>query len=306
MTEAQTAFFDLPEFGRMADVLEATGRFKILRRLERRTCYVTPDGTPTQRGIFLDVETTGLDPATDQIIELAMVPFDFARDGRIFTVQESFERYRDPGRPIPPSVTELTGISDETVAGQAIDPAEVAAFIEGATIVVAHNAGFDRLFAERFCSAFAKVEWGCSWREIDWRSEGFTEGAKLTQLATAAGFFYSGHHAENDCRAGIEMLSRPLPRSGRLALDILLASIQTPRWRVWATGAPFDRKDTLKLRGYRWNDGADGHPRAWFMDVTAENLEGERQFLRRDVYRRESMPIDAHRIDAIDRYSERH
>jgi DNA polymerase-3 subunit epsilon len=63
--------------------LEASGGYRVLRRILPRTHVHVSDGTPTERGIFLDVETTGLDPATEEVIELAMVPFDFTSDGRV-------------------------------------------------------------------------------------------------------------------------------------------------------------------------------------------------------------------------------
>jgi hypothetical protein len=66
---------------------------------------------------------------------------------------------RDPGRRFRPEITALTGIADGMVAGHAIDPAEVEAFLGAAVLVVAHNAGFDRRFAERFCAAFAQQAW---------------------------------------------------------------------------------------------------------------------------------------------------
>ena len=74
----------------MASALEASGRFRVLRKLESRRLLDTPDGSPTRLGIMLDVETTGLDPAKDQIIELAMVPFTYGLDGRIFEIHEPF------------------------------------------------------------------------------------------------------------------------------------------------------------------------------------------------------------------------
>ena len=47
-----------------------------------------------------------------------MVPFTYALDGRIFEIHEAFQKLRDPGRPIPPEITAITGITDEMVAGQ--------------------------------------------------------------------------------------------------------------------------------------------------------------------------------------------
>ncbi|GAB9241382.1 3'-5' exonuclease [Bradyrhizobium diazoefficiens] len=292
------------ELERMAKILEASGQFRILRRLEPQSAYHSPDGTALHRGIFLDTETTGLDPARDEIIELGMVTFDFSSDGRIFAVGESFSRFRDPGRPVPAAVTALTGITDEMVAGQSIDPAEVTAFLGDAVLVVAHNAAFDRRFAERFCGSFVQVAWACSLHEVPWVEEGFTEGTKLSHIAAACGFFHDGHRAVHDCRAGLEILSRALPRSGRRALDVLLESARAPRWRIRAAGAPFELRDILKTRGYRWDPGENGRPRAWFVDLADEAVDAERDFLRREIYRRD-VDVDARRIDAFDRYSDR-
>ncbi|WP_338835131.1 3'-5' exonuclease [Bradyrhizobium septentrionale] len=297
---------DQSELERMAALLEASGRYRILRRLEPRAVYDAPDGSVLHRGIFLDVETTGTDPSADEIVELAMIPFDFASDGRIFAVHGSFDRLRDPGRPIPTDVVAITGITDEMVAGQSIDPADVEAFVDdnSVVLVVAHHAGFDRAFAERFCGAFARLPWACSWREIPWTDEGFADGTKLANLAAGCGFFHGGHRAVDDCRAGVELLSRRLPRSGRRALDVLLESARTPLWRIRAVGAPFELREALKARLYRWDPGENGRPRAWFVDVAGDALEAERAFLRKEIYRRH-VDIEARRIDAYDRYSDR-
>jgi DNA polymerase-3 subunit epsilon len=294
------------ELERLAALLESSGRYRILRRLEPRAGYHAPDGSSVRRGIYIDVETTGLDPANDEIIELAMVPFDFSSDGRIFSVHASFSRFRDPGRPIPAEVVAITGITDEMVAGASIDTAEIERFLgqAQAVVAIAHNARFDRRFAERFCGAFARLAWACSWQEIPWVDEGFTDGTKLSNLANACGFFHDGHRAVDDCLAGVELLSRVLPRCGRRALDLLLESAREPRWRIRAVGAPFELRESLKRRGYRWDPGEDGGTRAWFVDVAGDALEAERNFLCREIYGRE-MDIEARRIDAFDRYSDR-
>jgi DNA polymerase III subunit epsilon len=289
---------------RSATLLEASEDYRVLRRLKPRPPVAPAQGTPTRRGVFIDVETTGLDPASDGIIELAMLGFDYSTDGSICGIGESYDKLRDPGRPIPPFVTALTGITDTMVAGRSIDVGEVTRFVEKADLVVAHNAGFDRRFCERLSGAFAKQAWACSYREVPWTDEGFNS-ARLTHLAIGYGLFFDAHRALDDCRAGLEILSRPLPRSGRTAFSVMLESARQPRWRVRATGAPYAFRETLKNRGYRWSDGAGGFPRAWYIDADDAALEGELAFLRQHIYRRENVDIDTKRITAFDRYSAR-
>jgi DNA polymerase-3 subunit epsilon len=294
---------DAQDAERMIALLETSGQYRILRRLQAQPHIHTPDGTPTRRGLFLDVETTGLNSAADEVIELAMIPFDFADDGRIFVVHEPFSRLRDPGRPIPTAITELTGITDAMVAGASIEAHEIEAFLAPASLVIAHNAGFDRPFCEKLCADFAAIPWACSWREIAWAHEGF-DGARLSHLAAGYGLFFDGHRAVHDCRAGIEILGRTLPRSGCSALAALLLSARQPRWRLWATGAPFGKRGILKERGYRWHAGSDGRPKSWHVDVIENMIQHERQFLRQEIYGHD-VDIKACRITAFDRYADR-
>lgn len=205
----------------MAKALDASGQYRVLRRLPSRLVIEQPDGSEMRQGLFLDVETTGLDPVNDEIIELAMVPFTYGLDGRIFQIREAFQKFRQPSTPIPPAITALTGITDEMVAGQVIDPVEVGAFASDAALVIAHNAAFDRRFAERLSDVFANKPWACSMTQIDWGNEGY-EGTKLVYLAMGAGFFYDRHRAANDCTAAIELLASRLPKSGVPAMRHLL------------------------------------------------------------------------------------
>lgn len=288
----------------MARQLETSGSYRILRRINLEAKIFPPSGCKTRRAVFVDVETTGVDVANDEIIELAMVPFEYDELGHVRSVMPPFNALRDPGRPIPEAVKALTGLTDEMVAGHVIDDEEVRAFLEQVAFVAAHNANFDRRFCERICGAFADLPWGCSLNEVPWADEGF-EGARLTHLAHGHGLFFDGHRAVHDCYAGIEILSRPLPRSGRTALDVLLDSARTARWRIWATNAPFELKDVLKKRGYRWSDGSDGRPKAWHTDVTEDTLETEQEFLRTEIYRRPDVDVLSRRVTAYDRYSDR-
>lgn len=288
---------------RMAQALEATGDYRILRRLAARPPRPAPATVKLRTGLFVDVETTGLDSARCEIIELAMAPFTYGSDGEIYDVGDAFNQLREPSHPIPPEVTAITGLTDEMVAGHRIDPAAVAAFAAPAALVVAHNAAFDRRVLERFCEVFSTKPWACSMNQVNWAEEGF-EGAKLSYLAMSAGFFYDKHRAIHDCLAAIELLARPLPRSGRPALQALLEQARRPSWRIWAENAPFELKDMLKARGYRWNAEPGVAPRAWYIDVLEAERELELAFLRGEIYRGD-IDLMVRRIDAHDRFSER-
>lgn len=289
---------------RFASRLESSGEYRVLRRLHLRAIGSPSENAAIRRGVFVDTETTGLDSDTDEIIELAMLSFDYAVDGTFVSPVATFDRLRDPGRPISSEVAALTGITDKMVCGKSIAPFEVASFLEGAALVIAHNSSFDRLFCERFFPVFAEKPWACSLREIDWKAEGF-DSARLSQLANACGLFFDGHRALNDCEAALDLLLRPLPRSGRTGLSVLLESARRSRWRIRAGGSPFHRRDVLKQRGYRWEPADRGQPGAWCTEVEESAFEEECHFLRTDIYRRSDAPLDIRLLTAFERYSSR-
>jgi len=96
--------------------------------------------------ISLDLETTGLDSERDAIIEIGAVKF---RDEEIL---EEFETLIAPGRPIPPEITAITGISDEDLVGaprlQTALP-DLVRFVEDLP-VIGHSVGFDLSFLRRW------------------------------------------------------------------------------------------------------------------------------------------------------------
>lgn len=287
----------------LARTLERSGGFRVLRRLDVPLTPL-PDQLEGKLALLVDVETTGLDAVADEVIELAAVPFQYGADGRIVSVHEPFDQLRDPGRPIPAEVTRLTGIDDAMVGGKVLDLAALGDLASRASLVVAHNASFDRDFVERLAPVFADLPWGCSMSDVPWREEGAST-LKLEVLAARAGFFYDAHRAGDDCLATVELLSRALPTTGRIAMAELLRSARRKTVRVTAAGAPFDRKGLLKARHYRWREPASGDGRkAWTIEVAAETLEAEILFLREQVYGNDvDVPVTP--ITAYSRYSAR-
>lgn len=292
----------------MARVLEQHPDFRVLRRLVPITDFgprpPTDDAAQTapevMRVLVLDTETTGLSHAADKIIELAMLLVSVDRDtGLPFGPVELFEGFEDPGMPIPPIAKEVTGISDEMVAGQRLDDAAVEALVARADLVVAHNAGFDRPFVEARFPGFAAKPWACSFMDIDWKAAG-AGSSKLSALANDQGWFYDAHRALVDCHALLQVLTRPVGDSGRNGLQQLMAAASQPSFRLRATGAPFESKDLLKERGYRW----DGEARVWHRPLASQDaLDAELVWLKESVYGGRPARPDIEALDSAVRYS---
>ena len=103
--------------------------------------------------------STGLNPRQDEIIEIGMVPFTYRIDGLLLGTLPAFSRLRETSISVPSLVQNLTGLTPERLAGQTVSADDVAAFAPDASLVLAHNAAFDRPFLERFCPAFVSRPW---------------------------------------------------------------------------------------------------------------------------------------------------
>jgi DNA polymerase-3 subunit epsilon len=205
-------------------------------------------------------------------------------------------------------VQKITGIDESMVAGHKLDEALIAEMLSGVDLVIAHNAGFDRPFVEARLPAFADKDWACSFADIDWKKLGHGS-SKLESLALANGWFYDAHRAEMDCHALLAVLQAKLPDDAQAVdaavplngLALLLTAAGELRYRLQATGAPFDAKDSLRQRGYRWDAAA----KVWHTRLSsAADLEAECAWLKTNVYRR-SAQVTVETLDARVRYANR-
>ncbi|MDC7746933.1 3'-5' exonuclease [Rhizobium binxianense] len=284
----------------MARTLEESGNYRILRKLLARPIASVRRPEFSRLGIILDTETTGLNHRSDEIIEIGTVAFTFNDDGAIGDIVGIYGGLQQPSRPIPPEITRLTGIADAMVEGQVIDIPALRSLIEPADLIIAHNAGFDRPFCEAFSTIFAGKAWACSVSEIDWGARGF-EGTKLGYLVGQAGYFHDGHRAVDDCHALLEILDRAQSEGESPFAELYRAS-QRSRIRIFAEHSPFEMKDHLKARGYRWSDGSDGRLKSWWIEVGEDELGDELSYLRAEIYRwREADPPTV-RLTAFDRF----
>ncbi|WIJ23415.1 3'-5' exonuclease [Devosia sp. RR2S18] len=280
--------------------LEDTGDYRVLRKLVSRPIIPRASSIFPNLAVLVDTETTGLQHAMHEVIEIGAVAFTYDHDGNMGDVVGVYGGLREPSQTIPPEITRLTGITDAMVAGQEIDLAALEAIIEPAHLVIAHNAKFDRPFCEKLSPSFVPKGWACSVSEIGWADRGF-EGNKLGYLVGQSGHFHEGHRAVDDCHALLEVLARPTV-NGTTPLAELIRSSARCRMRIFAENAPFDMKDHLKARGYRWSDGSDGRPKAWWIEIEEALHEEELAYLRREIYQWEDAEPLCVRLTAQDRF----
>lgn len=254
-----------------------------------------PDLTGTEVVVvFVDLETTGLEK-TDEAIELGMVKVTVI-DGQIKRVLGSLGMLNKPSKPLSEEITRITGITNAQLEGESFDVQAAKDFMEGAQLVIAHNAGFDRPFFDRTLFQ-TSIPWACSSKggEVDWKALGY-KSAGLENIALEQGFFYDAHRAVIDCLATVWVLHWE-PE----ACQILWSNALKPSAEVRAWGSPFSAKDILKKRGYFWNADL----KVWCKNMpTAEEAQKEIDLLEVEVYRGAQRAAHIVVTDPVEKYKE--
>jgi DNA polymerase-3 subunit epsilon len=127
------------------------------------------------------------------------------------------------------------------------------------------------------------VHWACTQRDIDWRALGV--GSHSLEFLTYRHLraFFDGHRAVDDCRATLELLATPTA-DGTVPLRVLLDNTRVKRSRVCAVHSPFETKDVLRARGYRWSGNDGTPPKTWCREIPSTDVDAELAWLREHVY----------------------
>ena len=114
--------------------------------------------------------------------------------------------------------------------------------------------------------------------------------------------FYDAHRADMDCHALMAVLSQVVGDTQQTGWQHLLHALDAPHYSLQATGAPFDAKDTLKARGYRW----DSQARVWHTKLRdTDALEAECAWLATQVYANPRAQVTIVESVAVNRYAGR-
>jgi DNA polymerase-3 subunit epsilon len=228
---------------------------------------------------FLDLETTGTNKETCKIIEFAgkMTAID-KNNGELIGIIDQYQSFNDPEESITPQITRITGITNEDVKGHSLDWELISQMIDKADIIVAHNASFDRAFMDRYLPLSKDKVWGCSLKDINWVKRGFNaRGQEI--LCIWHGFYYESHRAMYDVDALIHLVTYEVEGQNKASLELISNSTK-PVYKIAAVNSPFETKDLLKARKYRWNP----EKRYWWKNILSEDLETEKEWMADTIY----------------------
>ncbi|HVS87063.1 MAG TPA: 3'-5' exonuclease [Candidatus Acidoferrum sp.] len=173
----------------------------IFFKLRRKTANLA---SLPQRFVVLDLETTGLDPAQHEIIEIGAI-----RVNRDSNIHDTFSALVKPIRRIPKRITEITGISQDMVdsEGEPLEKAirEFTTFIESLPLVT-FNAEFDMAFLQHAANQHNLVirnPASCALKMARRAWPGRTS-YRLNDLAKDGGLSDEGtHRALGDCKRAL-------------------------------------------------------------------------------------------------------
>lgn len=161
---------------------------------------------------WVDIETTGLDPRKDEIIEIALIRTDCDPSRRwLSPVKQKYVGLREPYCPISVEASRINGLTLEQLTGKTLNYILMESIIREAHGFIAHNASFDRSFLEMMYPEIHQKWWFCSMKDIDWKHWGFLSSGLQSLLKAHQIFPHRPHRAESDILSLYRLLQEHNP-----------------------------------------------------------------------------------------------
>ncbi|NLJ34239.1 MAG: DNA polymerase III subunit epsilon [Firmicutes bacterium] len=200
------------------------------KRLRGQEGFLGGGAPPEEYGIggCIDVETTGLSPRYNEIIEFALILFSYHRPtGEIIAVLDEYSGLREPGCAISRGAAGVHGLTREQLRGKTLAQERIADMLQRADFILSHNANFDYNFVVPLFPWAAAKPWYCSMNGIDWRSKGFASKGLQRLLAWHGVEIDRAHRALDDAKALLALLALN-SKGGQSYLGELLKSTPIP------------------------------------------------------------------------------
>jgi len=184
--------------------------------------------------VSLDIETTGLDPKSDSVIEIGAVKFNENR------VLDEFSTLINPRKPINSFITNLTGITNAMVMNAPLLAdvyPELETFI-GDHPILGQNIGFDISFFQRY-GGFKQNPLIDTYEMAAVLLPGAPRYG-LGSLSYQLGVVLSdAHRAINDARATMGVYNKLFEKLGQLPIDLIAELVKQSQGLAWAAELPF-------------------------------------------------------------------
>ena len=224
---------------------------------------------PFMKIAVIDLETDGLDPQYNEILEIAVAIIAIDQQGRIIEIESEKCGLQQPSRPIDPQIEKITGITDAMVAGKRLAPQKIAEHLQAADACLAFHAAFDRRHLEMLVPEVGEMPWICAMADVDWHALGFDGRAQGHLLMQAGMFNPTAHRAADDVASLIHLLAHEC-RDGRTVMAYALAGARSPTWRFEASDLPYRLRKDVYRRGYRYSQRGVNHKLVREADYDAE------------------------------------
>lgn len=206
----------------------------------------------------IDLETTGLDPKQNDIIEVGAILWDANQTKPVRLMSELVQT----NQVISPEITEITGLTNEDVSrfGKAPEVVlgQLKSLAENAQYIVAHNGReFDRLFLERYWQQWGSevsLPWIDTVTDVPYDDK--ITSRKLTHLCAEHGFLNPfAHRAVFDVMSMLKVLSH-------YEFSVVETFSRSPTLKLVAK-VSYDDREKAKKAGFRWDPAG----KVWFRTV---------------------------------------